>query len=684
MIRNSVQNRFFLIAAPIALIGILAVAMWSAKTGHDKQTLRLKNKLEHLIQNQTLVMAEAIRDGDTRLLKLVSAGLVADPDIVFVRIEGSDGQVIASLGQEASTDFILARQINVRKDDELVIGGTLTIGASFDAVRATSFRSLVYSSFGAVLAVLAIWCGGFLAFRHAVGRPIDMLHQMINGWRNDQWTEPAQPKSNDEFGTLTAAFVELHEVIQKRETELESVKEGLERRVAERTKELQERALTDVLTGLPNRRAAVKFAEEWFKQVNHNRCVGIFAIDLDRFKEMNDRFGHAVGDKMLCHAARVIEDHMSPSRLVARMGGDEFIAIIDCTLNAVDKLEGVGDALIKKLSTPVIFDGVECQIGASVGIALAKTTGQDFEALLANADLALYDAKFAGRGRARTFDKNIHMAYRHRRMLVGDVKHAVARREFEPYLQPQIDLTSDTVVGFELLARWRRNPDQLIAPYEFLSAAEDAGLTAELDSSILENGLDALLKLRECGYSDIKLSANASTASLQKPNYAMNVLAELSKRNLRPDDLIIEILEETVITDTNDQAVETIHSLNLAGVGIEMDDFGAGYSSFSQLALLPLNGLKIDRTLIAPIPSGPSVEIIRAILALCKELKLRVVSEGVETAQQLDVLQQLGCDMAQGFLVAEPMPVSDAISWLKEREPLKPASKEAGNMVTAA
>lgn len=669
MLRNSVQKRFFLISAPIALVVMLAVAAWNAQTGHDKQTARLNEKLEHLIQNQSLVMAEAMAARDKRLLKLVGAGIVADPDIVFVHIADQAGQTIASLGQREAIDYALTRQINIRVGGNLIVGGDLSIGVSYDAVRESSQRFLYYSGIGALVAVLAIWLGGFLAFRYAVGRPIDTLHGLIERWRNDQWVEPQETIKNDEFGALTSAFVELHTTVQTRESELQSIKDGLERRVAERTEELEKRALTDALTGLANRRAAAKFAEEKLIEMqNGGQTVCIFAIDLDRFKELNDQHGHALGDDMLCHAARTIEEHMGGSGLVARMGGDEFIAIALHSAPQAPHLEKTGQRLVDALSRPVMLDDIECQIGACIGIAVAEQVDQKFGHLLANADLALYDAKHAGRGRCKVFDEFTHTTYRHRRQLVAEVKEAIAGKEFEPYLQPQIDVESGRIVGFELLARWRRQNGKMEPPQVFLAAVEDAGLMAKLDEIILHKGLDALVQIHQLGHNQLRVSANASTASLQQPSFASNILRALKKRGLKPQHLVIEILEETVITDTRDQAMKTIEKLSKAGLGIEMDDFGAGYSSFSRLAMLPLDGLKIDRTLIDPLPHDASIGIVRAILAVCKELDLRVVSEGVETWKQLEILRELGCDMAQGYLLAKPMPVAKAIAWLNSKQ----------------
>jgi len=669
MFGNSVQTRYLVIAAPIALVAILAVATWNAGTIYDKQVSRLDEKLHRLIQNQTIVMAQALADRDTRLLKLISASLVADPDIVHVHISDETGKSISELGQVASEGTQIGKQINVHRNGELVNGGNLTIGISYRAAHETFLQSLVGSAISAFLAICAIWLGGFLAFRYTVGRPIESLHFLIECWRKNQWVEPSRPLPRDEFGSLTSAFVELHKIIQKRERELRSIKEDLEFRVAERTEELRQQALTDSLTGLANRRAAVEFAQTALEQTSADgTAIAVFAIDLDHFKQLNDLHGHAIGDRMLCHAARQIEECLGSEALVARMGGDEFVAILPYLEGDMSHLNGTAQKIIKRLSLPVTIETTGCQIGASIGIAWEKVGGTSFEKLLANADLALYDAKKDGRGTARWFNKKIHSTYRTQRNLADDVRRAIQHREFEPFFQPQLALKSNEIVGFELLARWRREAEHVWLPGDFLPVIKDGGFSSELDLMILEKGLDALVELNRAGSSHLKVSSNASTASLQHPEYADLVVSAIKDRGLSPKNLVIEILEETMIRDPDSQALKTVRNLKDAGIGIELDDFGAGYSSLSQLAMLPMCGLKLDRSLVSPLPGGPNEEIVRAILALGKELDVSIVAEGIETQQQFSLLQQMGCDVAQGFLISHPMSFEETLALHRARE----------------
>ncbi|WP_196223172.1 bifunctional diguanylate cyclase/phosphodiesterase [Roseibium sp. RKSG952] len=666
MPRQSVQNRYFLIAAPIAFFAILAVALWNAKTVYDNQVIKLDEKLERILQNQTIVMSRAMGDRDERLLKLIGASLVADPDIVFVHINDETGNTIASLGRKATHGTSMAQQINVRRDGKLTDGGSLELGITYKPARELLQESLVFSAFSAFLAIFAIWLGGFLAFRYMVGRPIETLHQLIDGWKTNQWSTPKQPLPNNEFGSLTAAFVELHETVQARESELKSIKAGLEIRVAERTEELRKLASTDALTGLANRRAALEFAEGCLSRAAAiGEAVVVFAIDLDYFKALNDQHGHAIGDQMLCHASRQIEASMPDKALVARMGGDEFIAIAPCSVGAAVFIEKTGDVLVEKLSLPVILQQVECQIGASVGVATEKSGGTSFEKLLANADLALYDAKNNGRGTSCQYDADKHTALKSRRSLADEITQAIYNHDFEPYFQPQLDLWSGEIISLELLARWQRGYEQISVPKAFLSAIEDGGFSNKLDMMILEKGLDALIEFHRCGAPNLRVSANASTASLHSPVYVEHVLSALKKRNLPASCLAIEVLEETMIRDPYNEAAKTIQRLSHAGVRIELDDFGVGYSSLSQLALLPLHGLKLDRSLVSPLPGGQTEEIVRAISALCKELDISITAEGIETQKQFEVLHDLGCDFVQGYLISPPLSFSGALSWIQ-------------------
>ena len=666
MFAHSTQHKFFFIAAPIALISIVAVAVWDLHREYDDHLDRLLFKLEHLVQNQTIVLSTVLAKRENRLIKLKSAGLVADPEIDYVRVQDASGLDISHLGKPPIKGKVRTRTIWIARDGAIENGGSVSIGVTYKRALNAFYSGIWRSCISVLVAIGAIWLGGFVAFRHIVGRPLKRLHDMIASWRSNISSQSPEIFTKDEFGSLTKAFVELRSEITTRENELKATKEGLELAVKERTSELEHRASHDALTELLDRQAAAEYGERSLavaKKYGDN--IALVMVDLDRFKEVNDSYGHAAGDHVLKEVGNRLRSLVRKGDKVARMGGDEFLIIVQS--GHQDALHKLGRRIVAQVAEPIKFESICCRIGASVGIAISSQSSNDMNELLASADMALYDAKSNGRGTVRFFTYSIAEVYRQRRNIVEAVVKAVERRDFEPYFQPQLSLLTGDLVGFELLARWRTEDGNIKLPSHFLDAASEAGVIAEIDLIILEKGLDSLVSMRAAGLDVSRVSINASEALLRRSNLVDVIGEELIKRDLRPVDLAVEILEETMIDDIEDKAAKTIQSLHKLGVRIELDDFGTGYAALSNLATLNLTAIKLDRSLIKPLPGGANEQIVRAMVALCNELNIQIVAEGAESEAQFELLRVLGCDFIQGYTISKPMNFKTAVNWAMTR-----------------
>lgn len=425
---------------------------------------------------------------------------------------------------------------------------------------------------------------------------------------------------------------------------------------------LERAAFHDSLTGLANRRKLLSEVERrQARSAPGGLCVMV--VDLDRFKEINDAHGVRIGDAHLRHVAQVLAGLVRHKDMVARAGGDEFVLVMEFAPDdAPDLARNLANAVIEAVRTPFEIGGLTCPVGASVGFVIdpAET---EAETLLADAGLALDAAKTAGRGLAVRFDKAMRAGLDWHRSLRADLERAISAREFVPFFQPKCSLETGRIEGFEVLARWHHPERGILHPAEFIDLAEEAGLLEAIDTQLLHRGLDVLRDLRGLGM-PLTLSFNASAGSLRHPDWAADLGMALAMRGLNRSDVVIEVLETILIQDAEDQAVRTVQALSRAGTRVDIDDFGTGYASMSMLATLDVGGLKIDRTLVDGVTVARDRQIVEAITGLARGMGLHVTAEGVERAEQVNVLRDLGVESVQGFGISHPMPAEDLHDWI--------------------
>jgi diguanylate cyclase (GGDEF)-like protein len=416
-----------------------------------------------------------------------------------------------------------------------------------------------------------------------------------------------------------------------------------------------ESSLHDPLTGLGNRRVFQAALAAIFTKPNAS--AALLMIDLDRFKQVNDTLGHPVGDALLRLVGQRLRACLSQEDVVVRLGGDEFAVL----LQHLDGVDALGKRLIDLLSRPYLVEGHLANIGASIGIAVAPSDANDPSTLMRHADLALYDAKAAGRHCIRFFKSELNARAQARLALETDLRRATALNQFALYYQPLVDIASGRVTEFEALLRWQHPSRGIVSPAEFIPLAEELGLIVPIGEWVLRHACRTAVTWP----ADVRVAVNVSPMQFSDSKRLICAVADaLTTSGLPGTRLEIEITE-SVLMHNNAETLETLHALRALGVSIAMDDFGTGYSSLSQLRSFPFDKVKIDRSFVSQIDGkgGSGREVVRAIAALGSNLGMTVTVEGIETDAQADFVETSGGHQMQGYLISHPVP-SDMVSAL--------------------
>ncbi|WP_246799174.1 putative bifunctional diguanylate cyclase/phosphodiesterase [Rhizobium leguminosarum] len=421
--------------------------------------------------------------------------------------------------------------------------------------------------------------------------------------------------------------------------------------------DLEFQALHDPLTGLPNRRYVERFIERLkATPATERKPIACIHIDLDRFKEVNDTAGHNVGDAVLRSISQVLVSLSNSACFIARIGGDEFVIFIQAA-NAGELASEIGASIVTRVAKPISADGREWRLGASVGIAV-QDTSCDISQLIADADIALYEAKKRGKGRVRLYTPTLRSEFVTSRQLADEILAAIEQDQFVPFFQPQFDAKSLEIVGAEALVRWNHPERGLISPAAFLPVAEKIGKLCAIDEIILTKSLDAVRKFEAEGFRLPRVSVNVSAQRLREESF----LSKLSSLRFNPGSLSFELLESISFDEEDHALSKAIESVRGMGIELEIDDFGTGHASLVSLIELAPHRLKIDRKLVKPLASSNSQrKLISSVVDIARSMDIGVVAEGVETFEQIEILRALGCSTLQGFRLAKPMPESEVV-----------------------
>jgi len=441
----------------------------------------------------------------------------------------------------------------------------------------------------------------------------------------------------------------------------------VEAELCHQAEQIRRMAYTDVLTGLSNRTHLNEWLEEEIKNARCGKSQGaVLFVDLDDLKNVNDTLGHSYGDAIIMEAGKRIANEVDKNAFVGRIGGDEFVVILpeykdqDCIVPIVNRIK---DALCKDAK---VF-GESFHLSASIGVAIYPDDGDTTEAVLKNADNAMYFAKNSGKNCWKFFDANMQAAVYEKMLLTNKLRRAVENKEFELYYQPQVRVTDGVIMGFEALIRWNSPEHGVIMPARFIPLAEQNGLIKAIGSWVLQEACQFARRLTDKGWKNIYIAVNVSPCQVSADDFIDNVRDAIHNAGIAPYQLEIEITETVLIASLN-ESICKLSELRLMGVRLALDDFGTGYSSLTYLQQLPVQTLKIDKSFIDMIlVAGSKKKIISTIIDIAHIMEMKVIAEGVEAEKQLDYLKQCHCNLVQGYLFSRPVPEKEALRLLFTR-----------------
>ncbi len=433
--------------------------------------------------------------------------------------------------------------------------------------------------------------------------------------------------------------------------------------------ELKKLANFDTLTGLPNRSLFMDRLEHGYKKAKRvDSKIALLFIDLDRFKYVNDSLGHDAGDRLLRDVADRLVECVRDSDTVARLGGDEFTVLLS-DVKSSSSVSRVANNIIASLARPFDLDRQEIIISPSIGISLFPEDGDDIATLLKNADAAMYSAKAAGRNNYKFYTKQMNERSLQQLSFENKLRVAAKNNDFMIYYQPLVDINSNELIGYEALLRWYHDELGLVSPLDFIPILEETGLINSVGLWVLETACQKIKDLSKQNNSEIRISINLSARQFQQADIVKSIQDTIFKVGLEPRLIDLEITESILMSDP-ESSEKILTELCDLGLSISLDDFGTGYSSLAYIKKFPISVLKIDRSFTRDILTDPSdAAICEAIVNLAKNLNIRVTAEGVETKQQLEYLENIGCHTAQGYLFGKPMPLDSQPQTLNRKAP---------------
>lgn len=416
----------------------------------------------------------------------------------------------------------------------------------------------------------------------------------------------------------------------------------------------------DLLTALPNRNMFMYRLEKEVHEIERtNKSVALMFLDLDNFKEVNDTLGHDEGDILLQEAAKRISRCVRKDDVVSRLGGDEFTVILP-GINDQRVIDKIAAALISELARPFDLHGVQTYISASIGISVAPADGVSADTLLKNADQAMYAAKNEGRNRYHYFTPLMQDAVYQRHQLTNEMRKAIEQGEFILYYQPILDMNTNTIHKAEALIRWKKSDGTLVNPAEFIPLSENTGMIVEIGKWIFEEVSGQLKHWRKYFDPSFHISINISPVEFRSEVSQCLKLLELIDDEGLPADAIVVEITEAILMEESDAIIQTLEKFDHRGITISIDNFGLGHSSIAYLKKFDVEFLKIDKTFVQDLETGSDNKILcEAITIMAHRLGIKVIAEGIETAEQLDYFKSIQCDCAQGYFIARPMPADE-------------------------
>ncbi|MGM0883326.1 MAG: EAL domain-containing protein [Bacillota bacterium] len=527
----------------------------------------------------------------------------------------------------------------IQSETPYVIG----IVTDYEIIQGVLNKQLFNNVIISIIVLLFVIGFSYLLAAYIV-KPVNRILRKVNEIAKGNFGAQLSIDRKDELGMLSVQVNTMSRNLDNSTKELK-----------EKNAEIEYQAYHDFLTGLPNLRY---LTNQFNEELQRSETMAVIFVDLDRFKMINDMFGHTVGDFLLKSVANRIVEHTEENGTVARIGGDEFIVLIpnyNRELSASKAQE-----LLKVLAMPFVYMGNELFVTPSIGISLYPTDGDHADKLVKNSDIAMYRAKEQGRNTYQFYEPEMNDFIYKRAQLEQGLRKALELNEFTLLFQPQIDLNAGKIIGNEALIRWKHGVAGMISPADFIPLSEETGLIVPIGEWVLRKACEQNVAWQKAGFPPMRVSVNLSARQFQQMNLVENVTEILSETGLDPQYLELEITE-SIAMHNEEYVIAKLNALKTLGIRIAMDDFGTGYSSLGYLNKLPIDTLKIDKSFLGDIKEGLNSEICATIIAMARNMNLNVIAEGVETKEQLDFLFQHKCKEAQGYLFSKPVSADEFV-----------------------
>ena len=618
-----------------------------------------KNGLRATAYVYAAAIADPVAISDAKQVKSVLRSVARVPDILYAAALDSRGQALATMGiatflqedifREEQGTFAMLTKGTLPVAVDIVRGGEpvgrLVLIADVRPVRS----KLLWTLFATAMAVIAAnIIGAAIAIplqRRIIGPILSLTLAMRHIKEARQYTTKVEHKADDETGELVDTFNQMIAEIRSRDIALEKL------------------AFFDPLTGLPNRQLFQRqFDEIIGRSGGANLNAALFLLDLDDFKQINDAFGHTAGDALLISVAAILKKEASDNCKLARLGGDEFVIIAE-NVSSVNEAQMRLAPLIAALYQPIkIFDH-EIYISTSVGVAMIPRDGKSSEELMRRADLALYSAKRRGPGLVHFFQPAMDASVKDRTETAQALHQAIVNKEFETHFQPQFDVKTGEVYGFESLIRWKHPERGFIPPDQFIPVAENTSLIGKIGSWILYDSCSRGRAWLDEGRGEREISVNISVVQLLHADFAKEVKTILRETGFPPYLLCLELTESLFIGKSIGKAQAVLENLKSLGISLALDDFGTGYSSLSYLEKLPFDKIKIDRSFVNGIETDFNKRnLLKGMISLAHSLGRIIIAEGAETSGEVRLLSELGADIVQGYALSRPLPADQIIA----------------------
>ena len=626
----------------------------------DLRTGEVRKTLIAILQGEALwrILRETRLTEDRDVYVVDDSGaLIAHRDPVLVqqgrRLEHPDAAGLRA-GLQGDLVIMASRRVEVKGVSYLIVAEEALFAALSPAVWLIT------------IIVALLFAGIFAAVRLSrqtnkqIVEPIEKISNVAISVGSGDLSARTQLYGDDEISHLGQVFDEMTVKVRH----LMMTTEEQKRVLQEKNIEIQQQALHDALTDLPNRRYLdAHLSDVESRSKRDQQDYAIIHMDLDRFKEINDTIGHDAGDYILKHAAKVLNDTVREHDHAFRIGGDEFVIVVS-PAPSTRAIEALAQRITSAIRTPIPFQGHMLRVGASAGVAFGRDADQNARAALVNADLALYRAKKNGRNRVEFFTQDLQRQILESKETADQLLVALERQEFFPVFQPQFYADTMELRGLEVLCRWRHPQRGVLAPGWFWETASDMHLIGQIDKIIFSKSADTLERLRASGVAIPKISFNVTADRLMLPD-----LPETLRTCINRDTAIsLELLESMSLDTLSDQMQMSLDALREKDIEIEIDDFGSCRASIAGLMSVSPQAMKIDRQIVIPIThSERHLRLVEAIIEIGKTLSIEVVAEGVETDEHIDLLQRLGCSTLQGYGLARPMPEEELAVFLTQR-----------------